>query len=68
MGIKQAVLDRIEDGQWAVLLVEEGKKEVLLPVQKMPHNSKEGDWFQVTFVEETVSSVVFDDVAKKKTT
>ncbi|MBM7096261.1 MULTISPECIES: DUF3006 domain-containing protein [Alteribacter] len=61
MGKKQAVLDRIEDGQWAVLLVGEEEKEVILPIQKVPPKSKEGDWFIVTFVEDTVSSVVLDE-------
>ncbi|WP_026690827.1 DUF3006 domain-containing protein [Alteribacter aurantiacus] len=65
MGKKQAVLDRIEDGQWAVLLVGEEEREVILPVQKIPPKSKEGDWFIVTLVEDTISSVVLDEEKTK---
>ncbi|WP_161524620.1 DUF3006 domain-containing protein [Alteribacter lacisalsi] len=63
MGKKHAVLDRIEDGQWAVLLVGTEEKEVILPVSKMPGGAGEGDWFTVTLVGDTVSSVTRDEQA-----
>ncbi|WP_171051809.1 DUF3006 domain-containing protein [Alteribacter natronophilus] len=63
MGKKQAVLDRIEDGQWAVLLAGKEEEEIILPVSKMPGGASEGDWFTLTFVGDTVSSVVSDNEA-----
>ncbi len=45
----KAVIDRIIDGK-AVLLFDEDKTEVIMPVQLLPDDIKEGTWLQVNFL------------------
>ena len=46
---EQAVIDRIEDGQHAVLLVGEEEREQIVPVAALPPESKPGSWLRVRF-------------------
>ncbi|MDV2684947.1 DUF3006 domain-containing protein [Alkalihalophilus lindianensis] len=50
----KAILDRIVDGEKAVLLVGPDQKEVILPISSLPQDALEGDHFQVTFVNDRV--------------
>lgn len=43
----KGVLDRFEDNDLAVILIEEMNKELNIPVNNLPPNSKEGTWFQI---------------------
>lgn len=60
----QGVLDRIEDGRYGVLLLENIKKEVVLDIEDFPAGSEEGDWFDITLDGEDIESLTFN----KKTT
>jgi len=42
-----AVVDRIEDGQLAVLLVGDGEREVNVPVEQLPPGAVAGVWLGV---------------------
>jgi hypothetical protein len=42
-----AVVDRIEDGQRAVLLVGEDEVEVHVDVSLLPEGTREGDWLRI---------------------
>jgi len=44
-----AVVDRIEDGTHAVLLVGPGEVELVLDVATLPSGTREGDWLRITF-------------------
>jgi len=44
-----AVIDRIEDGQRAVLLVGPDEVELLLDVALLPAGAVEGDWLRLSF-------------------
>lgn len=46
------VLDRIEDGDKAVILVEELKRELIIPVRNLPEGSSVNTWFQIGVVGE----------------
>ena len=48
----RAALDRVEDGRMAVLLLEDdGKSQLDLPVSRLPEGSTGGDHFVLTFEE-----------------
>jgi hypothetical protein len=42
-----AVVDRIEDGSRAVLLVGEAEVEVIVDVALLPAGTREGDWLRI---------------------
>jgi predicted O-methyltransferase YrrM len=46
---EKAVIDRIVDGQHAVLLVGEDEIERVIPVEQLPEQAAEGVWLQVRF-------------------
>jgi hypothetical protein len=46
---QRAVLDRIEDGTLAVLLVGEDQKERIVPVDQLPAGVAPGAWLRVRF-------------------
>ncbi|HHW72444.1 MAG TPA: DUF3006 domain-containing protein [Firmicutes bacterium] len=46
---QRAVIDRIVDGIFAVLLLEEGREQITVPVDKLPEGSAEGHWLLVRF-------------------
>lgn len=43
----QGILDRIEDGDQAVILIEEIQKALVIPMCELPKGSKEGTYFNV---------------------
>ncbi|NWQ44034.1 DUF3006 domain-containing protein [Bacillus sp. EB106-08-02-XG196] len=56
-------LDRIEDNQYAVILVEEMKKEFIIPKEDLPHGSKGNSFFKITIENEKITSMVVDEQA-----
>lgn len=42
--MQKAVIDRIEDGKHAVLLIGEDETERVLPVENLPEGVREGVW------------------------
>jgi len=43
----KGVLDRIEDNDMAVILIEEINKELIIPLHELPCSSKESTWFNI---------------------
>jgi hypothetical protein len=43
----QGVLDRIEDNKFGVILVEELKKEFVIPKEKLPKGINDGAWLSL---------------------
>src|SRR5699024_11477327 len=43
----KGVLDRIEDNDMAVILIEEINKELIIPLHELPSGSKENMWFHI---------------------
>lgn len=67
--MERAVIDRIEDGRHAVLLVGENEREQVVPVDRLPEDAKSGSWLLVRFrgdelVEATVDE---EETARVKT-
>ena len=63
----KAVIDRFEDDQ-AVLLLNDGQDQLVVPRKVLPHGAKEGDWLQIEVKEGKVISAVIDseETAKAK--
>jgi hypothetical protein len=49
VGNDAAVIDRIEDGRHAVLLVGAGEVELVVDVALLPAGAREGDWLRIGF-------------------
>lgn len=43
----RGVLDRIEDGGKAVIILEEERREIILPVSRLPRGSRVNSWFTI---------------------
>ncbi|GGF19202.1 hypothetical protein GCM10010954_17440 [Halobacillus andaensis] len=59
----KAVFDRLEEGKYAVLLVEDHHKEFVLNKDDLPKGSKPNDWFEVTIEGDQVTSIKQDPEA-----
>lgn len=55
----KGMLNRIEDG-WAVILIEEEQKELLLPISQLPEGSGVNSWFDIELVGENLCSISLD--------
>lgn len=58
---KRAVIDRVEETRWAVLLVGEGAREVVVPVTSLPSKAKPGMWLNVELEGDQLISVEIDE-------
>jgi hypothetical protein len=54
-------LDRIEDNQYAVILVEEMKKEFIIPKEDLPQGSDENSYFEITIENEKITFLKLDE-------
>lgn len=54
-------LDRIEENQHAVILVEELNKEFIIPISKLPNGSKAGSYLSLTIENETITSITLNE-------
>ena len=62
----RAVIDRIEDGGVAVLLVgEDGKTQVDIPVSLLPQGASDGDHLRITITADRASRSVAQKSVKK---
>lgn len=43
----KGVLDRIEDNNMAVILIEQINEELIIPLHELPKGSKESTWFNI---------------------
>lgn len=53
----KGILDRIEDGRYAVILIEEEKREVVLPADCLPEGSEIHSWFDIELDGEEIKSI-----------
>nr|WP_304214384.1 DUF3006 domain-containing protein [Fredinandcohnia onubensis] len=54
-------LDRIEENQHAVILVEEISKEFVIPISKLPNGSKAGSYLNLTIENEIITSIMLNE-------
>ncbi|MGI2328673.1 DUF3006 domain-containing protein [Planococcus sp. YIM B11945] len=57
----KGMLDRIEDGAHAVIVMEEHGQEISVPVSQLPEGSHVHAWFSITIENETVVSILLDE-------
>ncbi|WKA55121.1 DUF3006 domain-containing protein [Planococcus shixiaomingii] len=57
----RGMLDRIEDGTHAVLLIEEQGREIVVPVSQLPAGSQVHTWFTITMEEDEIVSLQLDE-------
>jgi hypothetical protein len=56
----KAVVDRFE-GELAVLLLNDGQEQLVVPRKSLPHGTKEGHWLQVVIEDGMVLSAIIDE-------
>lgn len=61
-----AVLDRIEDGRFAVLLVGPDEVELVVDATLLPEGTSEGDWLRVGFASDPeLTAARREDIARR---
>lgn len=58
--IEKGVLDRIEDGLHAVIIVESLQQEFIIAASKLPPDAKEGMYFEVSIKDGDIVHLTFD--------
>jgi len=58
---QKAVIDRIEEGRFAVLLVGRKQLEKVVPVEQLPEGAKAGSWLKVRVMEDGVKDMMVDE-------
>lgn len=56
----KGILDRIVDGRYAVILIEEAQREIVLPADCLPEGSEIHSWFDIELDGEEVKSISRD--------
>lgn len=54
------VLDRIVDEKHATILAEDIGKEFVLDIKELPEDVLEGDWFDITIENETITNIAIN--------
>lgn len=64
----EAVLDRIVDKEYAVLLIGPEEKERIVPLSRLPKGAKEGMRFKLAFAEDEIIAAeeIIEEVSQSK--
>lgn len=54
-------LDRIEDNNLAVILIEEINEEIIIPLDELPEGSTENTWLQLEKTDDSFQVIAIDD-------
>jgi len=57
----RGTLDRIENENLAVILLEEEQREIVLPVHHLPEGSRVNSWFEIVMDGEEMVSIALDE-------
>jgi hypothetical protein len=57
---RKAVIDRIEDGRWAVLLIGQDEEEKVIPVEQLPQDAKEGTRLRLRLEKDVIQEIIVD--------
>ncbi len=57
---ENAVIDRIEEGRWAVLLVGPNERELIVPIEELPPEAKAGHWLRVRLEDNRLVHALID--------
>lgn len=58
--MQKAVVDRIVDGKYAVLLIGDKEEELNVSIKDLPEGTREGTWLKVEVADEQLLSAVID--------
>lgn len=58
---QKAVIDRIEEGKYAVLLVGNKQVEKSIPVEQLPEGARAGSWLKVRVTDDGVRDMLVDE-------
>ena len=61
----RGTLNRIEDGRFAVILLEEEQKEIVFPAAHLPEGSQVNSWFEIVLDGEDIISISLDEDSRK---
>jgi len=66
--MQKAVIDRIEDGKHAVLIVGDEEEQKIIPVNELPDGAREGTWLKVKFNGDAITYIAIDheETAKRR--
>lgn len=56
----KAVIDRIEENEWAVILAEKEGLEFKIPIEKLPETVEEGTWLNLEIEDGEIVSLEID--------
>ncbi|MFB4168472.1 DUF3006 family protein [Virgibacillus sp. JSM 102003] len=62
----KGILDRFEDSNKAVILMEETKEEVVIPVEQLPEGSSKNTYFNMKKVDDKYQIVSIDEATTQK--
>lgn len=54
----KAVIDRIEDGKYAVLLLEPDEEELVIPLNQLPEGAEPGSWLELMMENGEIGSIL----------
>ena len=54
-------LDRIEDNDLAVILIEDINEEIIIPLDQLPEGSTENTWLQLEKTDDSFQVIAIDD-------
>lgn len=63
---EQAVIDRVEEGRFAVLLVGEAQTERVVPLDELPAGVRAGTWLRVRFESDRLVDAQIDADATRQ--
>lgn len=61
---ERAVIDRVEDGELAVLLVGQEQRELVVPVSQLPDGARAGVWLVIETQDDRLVSAALDPGAE----
>lgn len=62
----KGILDRFEDNNKAVILIEDTKEEVIIPAEQLPKGSSENTYFTMEKIKDEYQVVSIDEATTQK--
>ncbi|MCT2537707.1 DUF3006 domain-containing protein [Aquibacillus koreensis] len=62
----KGVLDRIEDGKYAVIIAEEVNKQFVILKDRLPNESQVSDWFDLQVEGDKIIDIQFDQLTTRE--
>jgi hypothetical protein len=66
MNKKKGVIDRIEDGEVALITINNEEKKLDLPLFLLPDGVKEGDWLDIEYLNDEIINININEKETEK--